>query len=227
MTRKHLILGGALAAAVYVLAVVVGGAIRPGYSHVSQFVSELITADAPNAALLNVMFATYNVLTAAFAWALLRNVRAGEPNRRTNLGIAGAALLAAEGLFGLLTLFFPQDPVGAPVTPTGIIHIVLAGLSALTTMAAMLLLGMWFRAVPALRAYGIYSFASAAFVFVLGGVSAASGASQSPVAGLLERLTIGGFLQWMAVVSVGMYLKSRLDERYAPRYAPGPPPRSA
>ena len=33
--------------------------------------------------------------------------------------------------------------------------------------------------------------------------------NQSPVSGLIERLTIGGFLQWMAVISLILFLKAR------------------
>ena len=62
MRNKILMLSGILAPIAYVGAVVVGGLLRPGYSHIAQYVSELIEAGAPNKALLDPLFALYNVL---------------------------------------------------------------------------------------------------------------------------------------------------------------------
>ena len=151
MNKKHIILSGLLAALVYCIAVAIGGAIRPGYSHISQFVSELIGAGAPNKGLLDPMFAVYNILTAVFAWSFYELVRTQGGNTKKAIGIAGTLILFAQGIFGLATLFFPQDPVGAPFTTTGTLHIVLAGLSSLTTMVGMLLVGFWLRADPQLN----------------------------------------------------------------------------
>lgn len=208
MSRKFL-LSGLAATLIYVAVVIIGGAIRPGYNHITQFISELIAAGAPNKTLLDPLFAIYNILTAVFAWALIMAVRSSAAGPKKTIGLIGAWTLLAEGLFGFLTLFFPQDAIGTPVTTIGTIHIVLAGLSSLTTMGVMLLMGIWFKADARLKAFGVYSFVSVALVFVFGGLSAALGASQSPASGLMERLTIGGFLQWMAVVSYGLFMKMR------------------
>jgi hypothetical protein len=209
MIRKSVILSGVVSTFVYCVAVIVGGIIRPGYSHVSQFVSELIATGAPNKSLLDPVFALYNILTAVFAWTVFSVVRTKKGNTKRTIGVLGALTLLAEGVFGLATLFFPQDRVGTPLTTRGTMHIMLAGLSSLTTMVAILLMGMWFRAETQLKPYGIYSFLSVAFVFIFGGMAAAMGANQSPISGLMERLTIGGFLQWMAVISIGVFLRLR------------------
>jgi hypothetical protein len=62
-------------------------------------------------------------------------------------------------------------------------------------------MGFWFRNNPRLHSYGLYSFISVAVVFLSGGLAAISVANQSPIAGLLERITIGGFLQWVFVIA--------------------------
>lgn len=117
-----------LAPVVYVVAVLIGGILRPRYSQISRFVSELLEAGAPNKALLNPLFALYNLFTIAFGIGLYRRVQSrSEPRGRVS-GSLGALVLVAEGLSGLLTVFFPQYPRGTPVTSVGIIHIVLAGL---------------------------------------------------------------------------------------------------
>lgn len=205
MRNKRYMLCGMLALLVYVGAVIVGGVKRPGYSHISHFVSELIEAGAPNKTLLNPLFALYNLLTMAFGLGLLAKVRAMSQNKGVRSGSRGALVLVAEGLFGFLTVFFPQDPRGAAVTPRGIIHIVLAGLSSLTTMLSMAFMGFWFRTIRRLRGYGLYSFVSAVLVFISGGAAAYTGATKSRIVGLMERITIGGFLQWLFVTAVKLY----------------------
>jgi hypothetical membrane protein len=203
--KKLLLLCGIAAPVVYVVAVILGGLLRPGYSHTAQAVSGLIETGAPNKPLLDPMFALYNLLTVAFGIGLLQVVRGENENKRKRVGTLGAIFLVIEGLFGFVTIFFPQDPGGPPVTSTGTMHVVLAGLSSLTTMLTMLLMGFWFRSTSSLRGYGIYSWISVLVVFISGGLAAASVANQSPIGGLVERITIGGFLQWLFVIAIKLY----------------------
>src|SRR6266498_2022575 len=149
MRNKTLLFSGILAPLVYVAAVILGGVLRPGYSHIAQYVSELIETGAPNKALLNPLFALYNILTIAFGIGLFRYVRDMYEKRRKAIGLLGTLVLIAEGIFGLLSVFFPQDPIDSQATSTGTIHIVLAALSSLTTISTMLFLGLWFRTIPA------------------------------------------------------------------------------
>ncbi len=202
MKNRTLLTGGILAPIFYVAAVIAGGLLRPAYSQVAQYVSELIEAGAPNKVLLDALFAIYNLLTMAFAVGLWNHVRSSPQAPRKTVGIVGACVLLIEGLVGFLIVFFPQDPIGSAATATGTVHIVLAGLSSLTTMLAMLLMGLWFSANPSLRGFGRYSFFSVALVFVSGGIAASTIAHPGPFNGLIERITIGGFLQWLVVIGL-------------------------
>jgi Protein of unknown function (DUF998) len=214
MRTKVLMLSGVLASLTYTVAVVIGGILRPGYSQVAQYVSELIETGAPNKAILDPLFAIYNILAIAFGIGLFLYVRGIPENRRKMVGIVGALVLIAEGIFGFVTVFFPQDPIGSPATAIGNMHIVLASLSSLTTMLAMLLMGLWFRVIPSLRGYGIYSFVSLAIVFVSGGFAASTIANPGPVNGLIERITIFGFIQWLFVIGVRMYRLQSTSEAF-------------
>ncbi len=207
MRNKILMLCGILAPIVYALMVVLGGILRPGYSHVAQAVSDLIATGAPNKSLLDPLFGVYNLLTLAFGVGLLQLVRSHNRNRGKVVGTLGALFLVAESVFGFVTLFFPEPSGGmsAAITSTGSMHIVFAGLSSLTTMLAILLMGFWFRNSQGLRGYGLYSFISVAVVFLSGGLAAITVANQSPIAGLVERITIGGFLQWLLVIALNLY----------------------
>jgi len=130
MSRRILLLAGAGATAVYVVSVILGGIIRPGFSHLSQAVSELIEIGAPNKNILNPLFLLYNLLTAGFGIGLYFYGSNGTDSRR--IIVAASVVLVAEAVFGFVTVFFPQDVPGTPITPTGTVHILLAATSSLS-----------------------------------------------------------------------------------------------
>jgi hypothetical protein len=151
---------------------------------------------------LDPVFGLYNIFCMAFGLGIFWRVQTVLENSRRMTGMAGATILVLTGVLGFLTLFFPEDSAGAQMTNTGIVHIAMAGLSSLTSMASMLLIGLWLRGSQRTRGIGIYSFISVGFVFVTGEITGAMGASHGPVVGLMERLTIGGFMQWLFVLAL-------------------------
>lgn len=187
---------GALGAVVaYVGTTVVGGAIVPGYSHVSDSVSSLTSPGAPYRTGLGLGFAAYNVGVAVLGIALPRL------GTRSGLLTAAGGLLVACGAAGVLMLEpFPQDPMGEPVTAVGTVHIVLAGVSAMTLVAATVLAGLAWRRSDDWRGLWKFSLVAGAAILVTGGIGAAF--ITSPVFGLLERLTQLSFLTWFAVVGI-------------------------
>jgi hypothetical protein len=203
LNKKYLLLGGVFAPATYVTAVVLGGVIRPGYSHYSEAISELIASGAPNKALLDPLFIAYNLFALAFSIGVLACLRA-RPIGRLPLGLLASAFLVFGSLVGLATVFFPQDPGGPAVTTTGTIHILLASLSSFASMLSMLFLGLWQRSAQE-RTFARYSFASLLVLFVSGGLAAASIALGFESTGLLERVTIFSYLQWMLVIALRFY----------------------
>ena len=72
-------------------------------------------------------------------------------------------------------------------------------------MATMLLMAFWFRATPTLRGYGLYSSVSMTIVAMYGGLAAWTITHPNPLNGLIERITIFGFLQWLFVIGLRMY----------------------
>jgi hypothetical membrane protein len=203
MRRKYLLFCGMLAALIYIGTVILGGLLRPGYSHVAHAISELIAAGAPNTALLTPLFTLYDLLLAAFGVGLLLTVKASAERQGARSGACGALALVVSGLLGvLMNHFFPEDPGGPPVTFAGTVHVVLAGVLSLGTMLAILSTGLWLRHRPGLHAYWRYSLLSLLLVFVSGGLGAVAIATHSPYLGLVERVTIGAFVQWVFVIAL-------------------------
>jgi hypothetical protein len=158
---------------------VVGGAVTPGYSHTRDHISTLLQAGSDNGPVLIPPFLLYNLLTLAMGVTLVAIARnAARP--RTRLGILAGIALVAGGISGAAILAFPQDPIGAPATPTGLTHIALAGVSSLLTMVAIGLAGAWFIGTPERRPLARYSFATLGVVFVGGGIAAIATANLDP-----------------------------------------------
>lgn len=206
MKQKWLFLGGVGAAVVYVFAVILGGALRADYSHLKEPISELTAAGAPNKGLLDVLFLVYNLLVAALGVGVW--IKAARDARARTSGLVTAAALVIAGACGvLLQLFFPQDPGGAKaaVTTTGTMHIAVAGIDALATMVAAAASALWFRKLPEWKGYSAYSLVTFGVIFVSGGFGAAAATSGFALFGLVERITIGAFIQWLLVVGLRLY----------------------
>jgi hypothetical membrane protein len=199
MKQKTLILSGLAAALLYLLAVILGAAITPNYSHVANAISELIAAGAPNKTLLDIIFLLYNCFVMLFGTTLIKSVN-GDGIKKCRIGSWTLVLTGALGV--ILTLFLPMDPRGAEATFAGTMHLVVSGFLSLGTMISILFMGLAFKKDKRWAKYSLYSIISLVFIFVTGGTSAASAGMHSPIMGLLERLTIGGFIQWLFIISL-------------------------
>lgn len=197
--KKLLLFCGVFAAVLYGATVILGGFIRPGYSHLAEAISELVAAGAPNRHLLSTLFLGYNILLGLFGLGLFLKVNSQSHGRVP--GTIGSLTLLLVGLAGvLMELAFPQDPGGIPTTFAGSMHMVMAGIASLGTMVAILGTGLWFRVLPELKKYAAYSFLSVVIIFVSGGFTAMAMANNYPFFGLIERITIGTFILWLFVV---------------------------
>jgi hypothetical protein len=177
----------------YAAAVVIGGFMIKDYSHIYNTVSELTASNAPHLPIVQILFALYNLSLVLFGAGL-----AVESVKLPKARIA-AIMIIIIGLAGLAMYFFPQDPRDAVMTFRGKMHIALAGLMSPLTMLAIILAGLDFRKMK------LYSFISCAVTFLSGGSSVAAMVLGLKIGGLLERLTIGSFIQWLFMLGIYLY----------------------
>jgi hypothetical membrane protein len=199
MGRKFLPLCGLIAPLLFIFTTILGGSLRPGYSHLSNTVSELFSPGSPNRLLLTSLHTLFTLLLVLFGIGVLRFVRRYENSRR--IGIIGASAFIAMGVLNLMTAtIFPQDAWGSPPTFNGEMHKNLHGVIAILSILYILLLGIWFQQTGISRNFRTYSFATIVAVVLTAGWFAAS--FGSPVMGLSERVTSLVGFQWTFILAI-------------------------
>ena len=202
MNQRILYLCGVFSSVLFISTIILGGALRPGFSHISDTISELFSPGSPNKPLLDALHTVSAILGTMFGLGVLLFVR-GSGHSGT-VGIIGAVLIIATGLVNIATAtIFPQDAWGSPATFPGEMHKVLAGVLALLSMSSTLLLGIWLKRAGIFPGFGTYSFITFAIVLLTGGFAITK--LGTPIMGLTERITIAAGMQWTIALSLTMY----------------------
>ncbi|GEO95649.1 DUF998 domain-containing protein [Kocuria turfanensis] len=193
VVRKALLAAGPLSSALYVIATDVVGAARWDHYHRAQrMVSDLFAVGSPARPVLNDLMKAYTALTVAFGagvWASAGTQRA--------LRVSGG-MLAGYGVSNIVAGFFPlelDDDASVPM------HVVV------TNAQLVLMLGAMGSAAAGLhgrlRGYCIASLITS--VAMGAGAFAAAPRGPSLVLGVGERISIGAFLLWTAVLAVALW----------------------
>jgi hypothetical protein len=203
MGHRLLSLCGVFSAVLFISTTILGGALRPGFSHISETISELFSPGSPNKLLLDTLHTVSAILGTLFGYGVLLFVRGS--GRSETIGIVGAVLVIATGLVNIATAtVFPQDAFASPATFPGQMHMILAGVLALLSMSATLLLGIWLQRTGMFPGFGTYSLITFAIVLLTGGFAVANVGTS--IMGLTERITIAAGMQWTITLSLKMYV---------------------
>ena len=106
---------GIIGPLIYIMAVFIGGALRGDYNPFYNSISELLIPGSPNLLLLSILFAIYNVSLILFIYGIFQDPELAKSKTLK----AAVVMIALIGILGLLFIFFPQDPRGAPTTLAG------------------------------------------------------------------------------------------------------------
>jgi hypothetical membrane protein len=199
MGRRFLLLCGLIAPLLFIFTTILGGALRPGYSHLSNTVSELFSPGSPNRLLLATLHTLFTFLLVMFGIGVLKFVQRYEKSRR--IGIIGAWAFIAMGVLSIMTAtIFPQDAWGSPPTLYGEMHKNLHGVISILSILYILLIGIWFQQTGISPDFRTYSFATVVAVVLTAGWFAAS--FGGPIMGLSERLTALVGFQWTFILAL-------------------------
>ena len=188
----------------FVLTTVVGGAMRPGYSHIANTISELFAPGSPNKLFLDILHTTFAILLILFGIGLLQFFLGTKPMKR--IGQIGACFFILMGCVSVTTAtVFPQDAWGTTATFAGEMHMLLSGVVGILSMFSMLLIGIWFMQSQTSKRFGVYSFVTIGFVIISASLYAAS--VGGPMMGLAERISALVGFQWTFSIAYWMYAK--------------------
>jgi hypothetical protein len=123
MNRKVVYVCGMLIPFMYIFLYILGGALRPGYNHIADSVSELLSPGAPNRPLLVAIQMVYVLVHILFGIGVLQFVR--ESEQGALIAKIGAWMIIGVGVTTFGTAIFPQDATGTPATIAGQIHKIL------------------------------------------------------------------------------------------------------
>ena len=185
-----------IAPVLFLFTIILGGALRPGYSHISDTISELFSPGSPNKLLLDTLHTMYALLLVLFGISVLQTVQRHGQSQR--IGGIGASLFIAVGVISAFTAtVFPQDAWGSPATFRGEMHKALHGVISLMGILYLVLLGIWFDREGGFSGFLTYSLitvgvvvlAAVFFMLSMGGPAMGLEASLPrglrPVAGVL------------------------------------------
>jgi hypothetical protein len=199
MNGKVFYISGMLIPVVYVSMYVLGGVLRPEYSHISNSVSELLSPGAPNRQLLMTIQTFYALLHIVFGFGVLRFVRGAANDQLT--GRIGAWLIIGLGVVTIGTVLFPQDAEGTPATMAGLVHkiLVFGGLIPFSILST-LLFGLWLKRAGLFPGFDVYSLVTVGAIVVMGGLGGATVETQ--YAGLVERIAAIVTQQWLFMLGL-------------------------
>ena len=203
---RALLACGILSSLLYVATDILGGLLYPGYSFLSQAISELGAVGAPSAPVVDPLFATYTLLTLAFGIGVLREATGSSRALRMT-----GALLVAYGSLGFIVAvvfadsnFFKMQQRGAGSLATDLPHIVL------TAVLVLLLLCMIGVGAFALgKRFRIYSVGTLLTLITASALTVPLAArlaagEPTPGFGLVERIDVYSALLWIAVLATAL-----------------------
>jgi hypothetical membrane protein len=187
---------GIAAPPLWLSVIFVAGALRPNYRHISQYISELAERGSVTATLMRDLgFYATGLMHLGFAGCLALAF-AGR-----GMALAGALLIAIDGVGRIGAGYFPCDPGCAPSLPTASqeLHGVFSRIGFLSMTAAPIVWGLVARrgtVLAPIRAYSILSgcLAAAALVAVVSG--------PRPLVGLYELLASATLSIWLLVFAL-------------------------
>ncbi|MFN3924989.1 MAG: DUF998 domain-containing protein [Pseudarthrobacter sp.] len=196
--RRVLLAAGPLSSLLYVVATDGLAASRwEGYRSTEQMVSELFAVGSPGRDVLVVFTWLYTALFTAFGVGVWNSVQGNRALR-----IAGG-LLIAYGLWNIMGALYPLtlgDDASVPM------HIFATNIQLGLMVAAMCFVAAGFHG--RMRWYSILSLAASA---LMGMVAFMAAPGPNLVLGIGERVSIGAFLLWVAVLAVALW-RSGQDE---------------
>ena len=198
---QPLLLTGFVGPLVFAITVVFVGSLRPGYSHVNQFMSELGETGGRLAWVMNYFGF---MLSAGLILIFVLAFRTRLP--RTVLNLVGTSLLVVFAISMFFAGVFSCD-VGCPLAERSFdqkLHDLFSILAFPAFTAGVFTCGLSLSRTASWRRFGIYSLVTAVLSLILLVAMVQSEASREGT-GIYQRLYLGILFLWLMVMSVRQF----------------------
>ncbi len=203
MNNRKIYYLGFFAPTVFIFTAILGGALRPGYSHITNTVSELFSPGSPNRIPLSILYLLFALSLILFGIGQLRFVENVGQNKW--IGVVASGSFIVVGVLNILTAtVFPQDPWGTLPTFPGEMHMKVSGVITLFSLLYILMFGIWFRKVFKEKFFFFYSIFTIIAAILTGLWFVAN--IGTPIMGFTERVAILIGFQWTIALTI-MVLK--------------------
>ena len=197
---RKLILCGALAPFFYIAAAIIGWLLAPGYDHIRDSVSDLLRPGMPNKVLLDsLMFLSNIFIVIGSAAALIVHKKLNKPVN------AGLIMILSAGILSTLSAHVFRLPMGPAMTLSGIIHIVIVALLAILSLTFILLIGYGMKEYGGWEKFKTYSIITFILFLIGGAISPIVVSSGLPLVGLVEKISVAIYFQWVIVFFIRLY----------------------
>lgn len=180
----------------FVLLVVVMGFIHPGYSHLTNFISDLGALDAPMPYVQRLNFFQFGIGITALAWALYMGME--QPSR------VALVLQVIIGVGIFLSGIFPGHS-NDPGSRETMLHNLVGIPAFLMIMLVPLVAHLKFRRSEAWRRLSAYSICMTPVLVAIFVLMAGADASPTGNPGHFQRLFIGTWLFWVVLIAHRLY----------------------
>lgn len=195
ITQRLLAICGITGPILYTILVITLGFLEPGYSHITQTMSELGAVGAQYANIMNTaVFPLSGLLIFVFAFRLHRDISNGKYSK------IGPTLIAVSGAALVMTGIFRCDPGCEDITTVGTTHSIFATIAAIPMIFGALAISPRLKRDNRWHDYAAYSLitvvvaVASSILFVLDVFE--------PWVGVLQRISMGVMLLWIEVMSI-------------------------
>lgn len=177
----------------YTIVLITLGLLRPGYSHVTQSMSELGEVGGPNAIIMNTIgFPLLGFLLIAFAIGLHRGINKGEGS------LLGPSLIVLSGGGLIGSGIFRCDPGCIDVTLVSKMHSIMATIAAFAMIFAALAISYKVKNDQLWQDFQLYSL----LTWIVTAIIASAYMVFEPWAGVFQRLSMGVSLLWIEIMAI-------------------------
>ncbi len=197
ISQKFLAICGIIAPIIFAIIVMIAGLLRPDYSHLINFISELGAVGAPNAIIQRINFVLVGILIVGFTFGLHRGIGDGKGS------IIGPLLFAIFGLSAVVSGIFSTDPI-QPGSFSDIMHSMSSAIGSMAAIFGFFIISIRLEQDILWVRYRYFSMVIA-FVAIVVSVVGTGLLSVLGAPGLAQRLFMAVLFLWIEVMAIRLF----------------------